>query len=321
MSEFEINTVIPYKGKLYKVMKGTACTDCAFCIKGSCKAPDNLLPCNMINRSDNTSVKFMNISTCSLDMSLDVNDALHTYSIADMGISVEEGVSCAYCAFCNICHANGAGAKNDFYFNVRDYFGACASDKRKDGKSVIFTISGENTLYIPFTGRDANSNTRSSSNIVHASNEVQIIHPLFSNNNKLNDVQVVAPGGYLIDVENSNIKEGIIRFKSSYSTYKDITKSLFDNHNIKDANTAKDHALHKLQNIADYYNGDWKPDWSNIAEIKYYITYNYSKDKFKIVDYCNLNFGMPVFKNSDDAQSVINNPNFRDILDNIFGNY
>ena len=319
MSEFEINTVIPYKGKLYKVLKGTGCTDCAFCIKNSCKAPDNLLPCNRGNRIDKTSVKFINISSCGLDMSLDINDALHTYSIADMGISVEEGVSCADCAFCNICHANGAGAKNDFYFNVRDYFGACASDKRKDGKSVIFTISGENTLYIPFTGRDANSNTRSSSNTIRASNTLEIIHPRIDDS-KPYDVQVVAPGGYFIDVENSNIKEGIIRFKSSYSTYKDITKALFDNHNVKDANTAKDHALHKLQNIADYYNGDWKPKWGN-DDAKYVIVYNHVKDRFETYRVFDFNFGMPVFKNVDDAQSVIDNPNFKDILDNIFDNY
>lgn len=319
MSEFEINTVIPYKGKLYKILKGTGCTDCAFCIKNSCKAPEDILPCNMNNRIDKTSIKFMNITTCSIDMSLDVNDALHTYSIADMGISVEEGVSCADCAFCNICHANGAGAKNDFYFNVKDYFGECASDKRKDGKSVIFIISGKNTLYIPFTGRDANSNTRSSSNTIHASNALEIIHPRIDNS-KPYDVQVVAPGGYVIDVENSNIVEGIIRFKSSYSTYKDIIKALFDNHNVKDANTAKDHALHKLQNIADYYNGDWKPKWGN-DDAKYFIVYNYAKDRFETYRVFDFNFGMPVFKNSDDAQSVIDNPNFRDILDNIFGNY
>lgn len=319
MSEFEINTVIPYKGKLYKILKGTGCTYCAFCIKNSCKAPEDILPCNMNNRIDKTSIKFMNITTCSIDMSLDVNDALHTYSIADMGISVEEGVSCADCAFCNICHANGAGAKNDFYFNVKDYFGECASDKRKDGKSVIFIISGKNTLYIPFTGRDANSNTRSSSNTIHASNALEIIHPRIDNS-KPYDVQVVAPGGYVIDVENSNIVEGIIRFKSSYSTYKDIIKALFDNHNVKDANTAKDHALHKLQNIADYYNGDWKPKWGN-DDAKYFIVYNYAKDRFETYRVFDFNFGMPVFKNSDDAQSVIDNPNFRDILDNIFGNY
>lgn len=318
MSEFEINTVIPYKGKLYKVMKGTGCINCAFCIKDSCNVPEDLCPCNKSNRIDNTSVKFMNIITCSIDMSLDVNDALHTYSIADMGISVEEGVSCADCAFCNICHANGAGAKNDFYFNVKDYFGECASDKRKDGKSVIFVISGKNTLYIPFTGRDANSNTRSLSNTIHASNEVQIIHPLFSDNNKLNDVQVVAPNGYVIDVENSNIVEGIIRFKSEYTTYEHIINSLLGIHNINDITTDKDNALHKLQNIADYYNGNWKPKWGD-EEYKHYIVYNYAKDVFEIHKFLDLNYGIPVFKNIEDAQSVVDNPNFKDILNTIFG--
>lgn len=320
MSEFEINTVIPYKGKLYKVMKGAGCTDCAFCIKGSCKAPEDILPCNMSNRIDKTSIKFMNISTCSIDMSLDVNDALHTYSIADMGISVEEGVSCADCAFCNICHANGAGAKNDFYFNVKDYFGECASDKRKDGKSVIFVISGKNTLYIPSTGRlECGVSGANASNTSSASNTTDVIHP-YIEDGKCNDIQVVAPGGYLIDVENSDITKGIIRFKTIYPTYADIIESLYLKHNISDAVTAKDNALHKLQNIADYYNGDWKLKWGD-DNPKYFIVYNYAKDRFETYRVFDFNFGMPVFKNTDDAQRVIDNPNFRDILDNIFGNY
>lgn len=318
MGELNIGTVLPYKGKLYKIVKGESCAECDATKNNQCDvfATKYNWKCSKCDRSDKTSIKYLELMKNTEDM----NEDSHR-TIGDMTIRIEEGVSCADCCFCNVCHANGAGAKNDFYFYVSDYFGACASDKRKDGKSIVFTIEGKNMLYIPFTGRlergvsGANTNHTSST-----SNTLQILHPRVDNN-KCYNVQVVAPNGYIIDVENSDITKGIIKFKSTYLTYADIIDSLFLSHNIEDNITIKDTALHKLQNIADYYNGDWKPNWKNVAEIKYYITYNYARDTYKIVDYTNLNFGLPVFKNIDDVQSVIDNPNFRDILDNIFGNY
>ena len=60
--------------------------------------------------------------------------------------------------------------------------------------------------------------------------------------------------------------------------------------------------------IAEYYNGNWKPDWSNNKEGKFYISYNSN------------NVGAIVFKHKEDAQAVIDNPNFREILDVIYKN-
>ena len=74
-------------------------------------------------------------------------------------------------------------------------------------------------------------------------------------------------------------------------------------------------------NIAKYYNGDWKPEWNNRDEDKNYIYYGYTQNKYYI-DACNTyntyNHGNVYFKNVADAQAVINNPNFREILDAIY---
>ena len=71
-------------------------------------------------------------------------------------------------------------------------------------------------------------------------------------------------------------------------------------------------------NIAKYYNGDWKPNWSNINENKFHIFY-YANEKTYSIDY-NVSYSshMVYFKNRKDAQAVIDNPNFRDILDAVY---
>ena len=71
-------------------------------------------------------------------------------------------------------------------------------------------------------------------------------------------------------------------------------------------------------NIAKYYNGDWKPNWSDPSEYKYFIVYNSNIYK---VDYNWTSiYDRIYFKNKKDAQAVIDNPNFRDILDVIYKN-
>lgn len=74
----------------------------------------------------------------------------------------------------------------------------------------------------------------------------------------------------------------------------------------------------QLINIAKYYNKDWEPDWNNQDEYKYFIIYD--TDTYK-VDYswtviCNNIY----FKNKKDAQTVIDNPNSKDILNTIYKN-
>lgn len=140
---------------------------------------------------------------------------------------------------------------------------------------------------------------------------------------KNNQLTIDIPEGMEIDLENSDLTKGIVRFKQSIITYEDVEDTLKLGINRKSImvnknNVSKLVTLSKLMNIAKYYNGDWKPDWNNSDKPKYYIRYNtgtYAVD-------CNYtyNYGNIFFKNKKDVQAVIDNPNFRDILDAIYKN-
>ena len=72
------------------------------------------------------------------------------------------------------------------------------------------------------------------------------------------------------------------------------------------------------EEFARYYNKDWKPNWDNSKEKKYLIKSDSYAGEF-FVDYdLTMNLGSIYFKNREDAQSVIDNPNFREILDTIY---
>lgn len=138
---------------------------------------------------------------------------------------------------------------------------------------------------------------------------------------KNNQLTIDIPKGMEIDLENSDLAKGIVKFKKKDITYDDILQSYAtDFGGIRVPNHCIDKilAISQLMNIAKYYNRDWKPDWNNSDKPKYYIRYNtgtYAVD-------CNYtyNYGNIFFKNKKDAQAVIENPNFRDILDVIYKN-
>lgn len=140
---------------------------------------------------------------------------------------------------------------------------------------------------------------------------------------KNNQLTIDIPEGMEIDLENSDLTKGIVRFKQSIITYENVEDALKLGKNCKsiiinESNASKLVTLSKLMNIAKYYNKDWKPDWNNSDKSKYYIRYNtgtYAVD-------CNYtyNYGNIFFKNKKDAQAVIDNPNFRSILDAIYKN-
>lgn len=139
---------------------------------------------------------------------------------------------------------------------------------------------------------------------------------------KNNQLTINIPEGMEIDTENSSLAEGIIKFKSKCITYSKIINSFnsITNTNvyIHSSDTKALKAIAQLMNIAKYYNGDWKPDWSNPNEYKYFIVYNNST---YVVDYNWTSiYDRIYFKNKKDAQSVIDNPNFRAILNVIYKN-
>ena len=165
------------------------------------------------------------------------------------------------------------------------------------------------------------------------------------NNMEIKDNQLIIdiPEGYEIDKENSTFE--CIKFKpiKKYLTYKEIAEKLnkdtcffiakgeiqsysqyasYDNPGVANSyrQIEKILAINQLMNIAKYYNGDWKPDWSNIDKYKYSITYNGMDDTYA-VDYNSIyTYSDIYFKNKEDAIAVINNPNFRDILDAVYKN-
>lgn len=194
-------------------------------------------------------------------------------------------------------------------------FGKCSAIDRDDNTSVIF-------VEVP------NSTSK---------DEYYKIIPLWvdDNSTKLKPVEFDLPNGYMIDKDHSDLDKGIIRFKSKWLTLEQMYKlAKATNYHtylseIKDSTddkscTVKNKliALANLMDIASYFNGSWE---YNVTEevVGYSIAY------YKFVEephysVCKLDksvytyYGSPVFKNEADAQYVIDNPNFRDVLDNIF---
>lgn len=138
---------------------------------------------------------------------------------------------------------------------------------------------------------------------------------------KNNQLTIDIPEGMEIDMEHSNLIKGIIKFKNKNITYEDTVRNssycslLVPNHCID-----KLLAISKLMNIAKHYNGDWKPNWNSIGESKYYIYCSHRDRTYGVSGTSSNNYGNVYFRLYNDAKAVINNPNFRDILDAIYKN-
>ena len=143
-----------------------------------------------------------------------------------------------------------------------------------------------------------------------------------------NTLIIEIPEGMEIDLENSDLTKGIVKFKQSTITCEDVEDALMlcmhrKGIIVNESNTYKLVNLSKLMNIAKYYNGDWEPDWNiskcnTYRESKYYIYYENSENKYGVGYTTDINWGNVYFKSRDNAQSVIDNPNFRDIIDAIY---
>ena len=158
---------------------------------------------------------------------------------------------------------------------------------------------------------------------------------------KNNQLTIDIPEGYEIDKENSTFE--CIKFKpiKKYLTYKEIAEKLnkdicffiekgkiqsyaqyasYDNPGVANSyrQIEKILAINQLMNIAKYYNRDWKPDWNNKYELKYCISFTTITNSYNIVSRAQTYLNAIHFKNQEDAQAVIDNPNFRDILDTIY---
>lgn len=133
------------------------------------------------------------------------------------------------------------------------------------------------------------------------------------NHNKL---IIDIPKGMELDTENTDVAKGVIMLRKKKDiTYEEIVKLGFC---VNSEIGIKAQAIAQLINIAKYYNGDWKPDWNNSNEDKYFIYYRYIKDEYAVDADLTEVANVVYFKNRADAQAVIDNPNFRPILDAIY---
>ena len=152
------------------------------------------------------------------------------------------------------------------------------------------------------------------------------------------ELKVQIPVGYEIDKDHSTFE--CIKFKSikKYIAYEDVCNTLFKNNpgyfidqygeinfynigtNRFDASNGRQLkkllALNKLLNIAEYYN-NIHPKQNHT---QYYIIKN-DKNGYNVVEYKWLQYILGIvalFNSKEDAQAVIDNPNFREILNTIY---
>ena len=235
---------------------------------------------------------------------------------------VTESNQCCDCSLATICSSSdiSAGDRNDDALS-RDkrinIFGECSSLRRPDSKSVVF-------VEIPMNKSD--NNTINSN----------IIQPLVEADGTVKDLQIKVPVNFEIDKEHSDLDKGIIRFKNKWLSLEQLYKLAKDNNyhtylsEIKDSTGDKTYevrekliALANLMDIARYFNGDWnyRTRGDNCG---YMIAYDKTRtidDGYQVVNInsdTDMYFGNIIFKNEADAQYVIDNPNFREVLDNIF---
>lgn len=229
---------------------------------------------------------------------------------------VTESGSCCDCSLATICSSSDISAsdRNDNALS-RDkrinIFGECSHVRRPDTKSVVF-------VEIP------KDNTK---------DKYHKIIPLFRDDNpsKLKSVEFDLPNGYVIDKDNSDLDKGIIRFKRKWLTIEemynlkpiDACEYLSSSIAASMSTRKKIVAIITLMDIANYFNGDWEYT-TNADKCGYMIAYDktttepYGYQIVHINSNTDMYFGNIMFKNKADAQYVIDNPNFRNILDNIF---
>lgn len=169
----------------------------------------------------------------------------------------------------------------------------------------------------------------------------QVINEPKTNNMKTKEIKINVPEGYDIDKENSTFE--CVKFKpiKKELTYEDIAKGLFDDapfytdsygevlrlsgkykKNEKNNATSKKQlyrllALNQLLNIAEYYNKKSPKNGKHI----YCINLDERSREYYFKDYISpiiIRGLIPTFNNEKDAEAVINNPNFKEILDLVY---
>ena len=99
------------------------------------------------------------------------------------------------------------------------------------------------------------------------------------------EIRIQVPEGMEIDKEHSTFE--CIKFKPKKLTYDYISSIMspktYPVYTIK-RHQLKCDTFRKLFEVSDYLNGDWKPDWENQRQKKYYIYYDHENKIFKFGD-------------------------------------
>ena len=169
----------------------------------------------------------------------------------------------------------------------------------------------------------------------------QVINKPKINNMETKEIKINIPEGYEMDKENSTFE--CIKFKpiKKELTYEDVAEELFsdigfyiisnggiipfdktvgkdDKNNATNKNQLERLlSLNQLLNIAEYYNKKSPKEENYIYRINFEKS---SSEYFVQEDICpTIVCGLiPIFNNKEDAKAVINNPNFKEILDLIY---
>lgn len=169
----------------------------------------------------------------------------------------------------------------------------------------------------------------------------QVINEPKTNNMETKEIKINVPEGYEIDEENSTFECIKLKPIKKELTYEDVAEELFSSSlftldtigricNVCSAISKFDKynatskkqlerllALNQLFNIAEYYNRKNPKEEKKI----HCINYDIRNLKYFIQDYTSsivVRGLVPIFNNKEDAQAVINNPYFKEILDLIY---
>lgn len=202
------------------------------------------------------------------------------FTISDKTYIVSEGhQSCGHCAFIN-----------DDCAGIRAIIGNCSMRCRADRKNVVFK-------------------------------EIKA----------MNQINIDIPEGMVIDAENSDLAKGIIKFKKHYADYAEVVKTIEETvgkHSFFAAmdTTYAEHrdyvvAYAKFLDVVQYYNGEWVFNPTTENETGYCIALDNPGHTYIVMQMntcVNVYFGQALFKTREAAQKVIDNPNFRALLDIVY---
>lgn len=146
------------------------------------------------------------------------------------------------------------------------------------------------------------------------------------------EIKINVPKGYEIDKENSTFECIKLKPIEKELTYKDVAEELFSSslftldtigriYYLCSPSSKKQlerlFALNQLLNIAEYYNKKSPKEEKKI----HCINFDKRNLEYFIQDYTSsivVRGLIPIFRNKKDAEAVINNPNFKEILDLVY---